>query len=381
MEQFTVTRQSPQVVQVSQARGPEGPPGNQGPAGAQGASIRMAGQWSSGQQYGPLDAVTWRSTVSGAVTSLYIHRTADPSAPVGVPPNEAPSFWSEIGIQSINDAIGGVWRVEQPQHGIVRIGTPVTIENGAYRPASSQVADAAAVAIVRDIPDADTLVLQSDGFAPGLNPAVNVTPPNTWTAGSSYWLSPVEGRVQEVPPAGNVAQIVFRVVTVHGDGSADAVVVMSNDLPIVPAPDPVPAPATTDQKVDDISGQFDGVRTIFDLTVATAPIPYPAAATAFVVYIDGNPQEPLVDFTIIDNGAGNAAISFTEPPRGYELFASMYTLALGVAPSVTFGPTLPVGVPPGTQHFLTTEPTGLYIFFNDGDSSQWVQADGFGSAP
>ena len=43
---------------------------------------------------------------------------------------------------------------------------------------------------------------------------------------------------------------------------------------------------------------------------------------------------------------------------------------------VTVGNTFPVSAVDGEQHYLTTEPAGLYIYINDGTSEQWVQCNG-----
>lgn len=50
--------------------------------------------------------------------------------------------------------------------------------------------------------------------------------------------------------------------------------------------------------------------------------------------------------------------------------------------NITYGPTLPPDPAPGDMHYITTEPTGLFVWMNDGDSDQWVQTNGaLGQAP
>lgn len=52
-----------------------------------------------------------------------------------------------------------------------------------------------------------------------------------------------------------------------------------------------------------------------------------------------------------------------------------YKLATA-ASSATVGDTFPGSPNEGDLHYLTAEPVGLYIYYNDGDSTQWVQTNG-----
>lgn len=393
MKHLNVTIPDPQIVEITNGlRGQRGLPGDKGEQGEPGQSIRLLGAWQDNIAYVPLDAVTDRSSISPSLRSLYVHRslsTGHPgsqpplsgNAPVGVPPYEALTWWSEIGLIDLGGALGGIWQVTQPGHGFSRPGTPVTAQNGLYILAGADVPQDAAVAVVREVIDANRFTLQSTGFLQNVPQFLNVSNPTTWDINRTYYLSPVDGRVQETPPAGVVVQTIFTVINIQPSGLADVVVTLSNDLPVVPLPDPIPAPATTDQKLDNISGSFDGVQTVFDLSVGGSPLLFPTSAVSMTIYVDGNPQEPLVDYSVIDNGSGFAAISFIEPPEIYEQFWGIYTLALDVAPSTSAGPAFPPNVPPGTLHYLTSAPAGLYLFFDDGNSTQWVLTDSPGEAP
>lgn len=69
--------------------------------------------------------------------------------------------------------------------------------------------------------------------------------------------------------------------------------------------------ATGRDKLDKLA--FDGMQTEFMLQIAGVDISY-MAAQFFEVYLDGNPQEPEVDYTVNDAG-GQAQIKFTFAPE------------------------------------------------------------------
>ena len=50
----------------------------------------------------------------------------------------------------------------------------------------------------------------------------------------------------------------------------------------------------------------------------------------------------------------------------------------GGGASVTTGPTFPTSPTPGDLHYKTVETVGLYVYYDDGDSTQWVQTNGSG---
>ena len=54
----------------------------------------------------------------------------------------------------------------------------------------------------------------------------------------------------------------------------------------------------------------------------------------------------------------------------------------GGGASITIGDTFPVSPPPvGSLHYLTAQPVGLYVLYEDADSQQWVQTNGAGAVP
>jgi hypothetical protein len=50
----------------------------------------------------------------------------------------------------------------------------------------------------------------------------------------------------------------------------------------------------------------------------------------------------------------------------------------GGGANITVGEVLPIGAVPGALHYLTVEPVGLYVYYDDGSSQQWVQTNGGG---
>jgi hypothetical protein len=377
MRSYTISGSDIQIVEVPHGmRGPRGLVGDKGEQGEPGNSLQMRGQWSSIIQYGPLDVVVAPASASSAMTSLYAHRSG-PAAPVGQPPAAEPSFWSEVGIGDLGLSIGGVWRVRQVGHGFTRVGTPVTASNGIYSAARANLAANAAVAVVREIVDADTLVLQSDGFIPSLDPLLVLDPPSVgWEDGAHYWLSKTAGRLVAAEPDAAVSQIVYRITRVNGDDTADAVVVLTNDLPMSATPSPDPAAAISKVKIDDVSGDFDGATRQFAMTAMGQAVDMPVMTEAVRIHIDGNEQEPFVDFTIIDNGAGAALIDFTEAPAGYETFWGIYTVAFSAGQAIDSGATLPDMAAPNTLFYLTAEPNSLYIYQITPSGGVWVPLAG-----
>lgn len=317
-QQFTITQPRPQVVEIRNgARGRQGLPGPEGPEGPQGASLTPRGAWAQGQTYNPGDAVTAASSASDGITSLFIQSAASPSSESLIPPRDDPTRWMEVGYREWGGAIGNLWRVNQPGHSISQIGMPVRFEtaiNG-YVPADAGTLQNLALAVVREIPDANTLILQSSGLVPNVDPLLNFTTPGVWSDNAIYYLSTTTGRYQETPPPAGLTQAVMRIVN-----GTDAVIFPYQDVGSIPTPDPAPAPATAFIKLDDISGAFDDVTRDFPLT-AGGPVPF-GPAENFFIYIDGHAQEPNIDFIII--GPGDATIRFTRAPFSYADFWGRY---------------------------------------------------------
>ena len=84
------------------------------------------------------------------------------------------------------------------------------------------------------------------------------------------------------------------------------------------------------------------------------------------------------DDVVSNNGSTWVCITNTtqEP-----LASSSDWAELGGAGGATIGDAFPTsGLKPGIFHYLTVEPVGLYMYYDDGDSVQWVQTNGGGGA-
>lgn len=93
---------------------------------------------------------------------------------------------------------------------------------------------------------------------------------------------------------------------------SDVIEIWADTIPI--------ASVTAGNKLDGLV--FDGVTTGFALKVGMAPVAFATSAT-FTIYLDGNPQEPGVDFEVTNSG-GNAQIEFTFAPSGETGFWGTY---------------------------------------------------------
>lgn len=194
---------SAQLVVVHDGRrGAPGLKGDKGDAGDQGGSINILGAWSPGTTYSPLDAVSWRSSLTAGVNSLYVQRSTVAAAPSSTPPNEDLSRWTEIGAVDWDNAFGGIWEVLQLDHGFTAVGQPVgySYQSESYVLADSRNLDELGVAIVREIVSPDRVVLQSSGEIPGLNPDVIWPSGSSWEPGRVYYVSPQRGYVQITKP-------------------------------------------------------------------------------------------------------------------------------------------------------------------------------------
>lgn len=307
------------TVLVSTSRGPQGRPGDMGPPGDPGSGITTVGQWSSGVTYGPNDAVTAPSSTLDGVINLFIQRANVPSSVSTVPPGDDPARWVETGTVGFGGSTGNIWEVVQFTHGITRVGTPVYWDapTGLYRRAQASPFTDLPVAVVREIPDVNTLILQSSGLIPFVDPALVEV--GGWIDGTVYFQRQ-NGLIGTAPPATGYVVMAYLAVE---DGAI--VFPYQNAFDMVPTPDPAPVAATTQIKVDDISSAFDGIETSFAITVSAAPLTL-APAESFEVYIDGHRQEPLIDYAITDN-AGNSVLTFTAPPEDYQSFWCVYAAA------------------------------------------------------
>lgn len=418
MSTVTPIQTDPPVIVIHDGRrGPGGLPGPRGEPGEQGRSISVTGQWISGTSYGPGDAVTDRSTLMDGVTSLYIQRDNVPVSVSNTPPWQNAARWVEVSNHDWGNSFGGIWEVYQLNHGFTRIGQPVgySWQANRYVLASATAQDELGIAVVREIIDADRVLLQSTGEVPNIDPAVVYPDSSGWDTGRIYYVSTARGRLETSPPAGT-------------NGFANPILIVADDdpqtggkngvaLPWYPSPVKVeyrPVGTTkfyftatagqtvlqgpdddnnllryivgpntdvfvnglnqirtaftatdglkitmdtplqagdmveiwtpdrpldilvrsTTLKLDNIDAQFDGTQQQFTLTYGAAPVVFQDAASLEII-LDATPQEPFVDFDLIDIG-GNIAIEFKEAPeRGTRFWG------------VALSPSGQAGVPPG----------------------------------
>lgn len=190
-------------------RGPQGLPGDTGPQGPQGPGVNVLGNWVNGTTYGPLDAVTYRSSLMDGVDSLYIQKSSEASSVSTTPPHEDPSRWEEIGSVSFGNAFGGIWEVYQFNHGFEYVGTPVAFDfaTQTYISADADATGDLGIAVVREVIDDDRVILQSTGSVPYIDSRVIYPDGSSWTQGVIYYVSTVRGRLQETPPDETLARI------------------------------------------------------------------------------------------------------------------------------------------------------------------------------
>lgn len=188
-------------------RGPAGPAGPQGPKGDPGKSINIYDQWYLGQVYCPGDAVSDRSTLVEGIDSLYIQKTAYPCAPLLEAPHENPARWVEVGPQDWDNMFGGIWEVYQINHGFTKVGQPVgySYQADRYTLATASTEDELGIAVVREVIDADRVVLQSSGEVPNIDPEVIYPDGSDWEPGRIYYVSLSRGRVELQAPLDNSA--------------------------------------------------------------------------------------------------------------------------------------------------------------------------------
>ena len=203
----------PTVIVHNGLRGAQGLVGDKGDGGDPGDSINVTGQWQSGATYGPLDAVTWRSSGSEGVQSLFVQISSVPASVSTTEPQDEPARWSEIGLTEVNGALGSVWRVVQPGHGFLSTGTPVAYTAGSgYVPASASNPATVPIALVREVVDANEFILQSSGGMPLADDVVSDT--GSFVDGAFYYVSAVAGLLTQTAPTG-AGQIAVKIYQ-HG---------------------------------------------------------------------------------------------------------------------------------------------------------------------
>lgn len=202
----TIWDNSTRTVFVHQGlRGAVGPDGDQGDQGDQGNSINLLGGWQSGTVYSPLDAVTWRSSVIDGVTSMYTQRSAYPSSVSTIEPQDDAGRWDEVGLTSSDSSLGGVWTVIQSGHPFTKLGQPAALTASGYVLAQATQADLFGIALVREIIDSNTFVLQSTGGIPSVENSAFID--GAPSAGTLYFVSTTAGFLQSSPPLGVGQQV------------------------------------------------------------------------------------------------------------------------------------------------------------------------------
>ena len=393
------------VIVHDGARGKGGLPGGEGDKGDQGDSIVVHGTWVGGTTYCPLDAVSGRSSLVDHVQSLYVQKSAFPCALSLLEPYLNLARWDEIGAVDWDNAFGGIWNVDQQNHGFTKVGQPVgySFQADKYVLADSRNLDELGICLVREVVDAHRVILQSSGEVPNINKGVITPAGSDWEPGRVYFVSSERGKITLTPPSdsnyftngilmasdiyepgGGVTGrngIALPWTPQGGPGSNDYIVVgklkfyftavgsetevtgvddngltlsylvdqyntdvFLNGVNLVNATDFTAADGATitftepltagdiveiwtaDRpldiivpstivKLDNIEAQFDGVTTDFDLFVGGIAIELQTTMNTHM-WMDGNPQEPLVDYTLIDSVTtpGKSAVSWAEPP-------------------------------------------------------------------
>jgi len=216
----TIYDNTNRVVVVNMgARGPKGLTGQEGPEGEQGDSINVRGAWASGTTYAPLDAVGARSSAVVGATSLFIQFSSYPTSLSVTEPHLDPARWTEVGATDVNGSFGGVWQIEQSGHPFSKVGQPAALGAAGYVLASSADINSLAVGVVREIIDANRVILQSTGGISGVDNSISNT--GNFEEGELYYVSPVAGFLQSFPPnaAGQFSNPIYK-----ADGSNDGVV-------------------------------------------------------------------------------------------------------------------------------------------------------------
>lgn len=222
------TRENNVIVVHDGRRGPRGYPGADSTVpGPPGAGIVVHGPWQDGTSYGPRDAVSWRSTLLAGANSLYVQRSSFPQTPSTTPPHLDPSRWNEIGAKDWGNAFGGIWEVQQLNHGFSHVGEPVgfSATAGRYVLAQARHADDLAIAVVREVVSEHRAILQSTGEVPNVDPRVIHPDGSSWIPGRVYYVTAARGRVSATPPtdASIYANPILMAAAQNGAGGVNAV--------------------------------------------------------------------------------------------------------------------------------------------------------------
>ena len=201
----------PTVIVHQGLRGARGLPGEEGDQGEQGDSINLRGEWQSGATYAALDAVTWRSSLMDGVDSLYIQISAWPTEVSTIEPQDDPARWAEVGQTGEESLLGSVWVVEQAGHPFSKVGQPAALTASGYHLASADDPARVAIAMVREIIDANSFILQSSGGIKNVDPSVVLGP---LVDSDFYYVAPTAGYIQPDAPTG-VGQLVHTIYQ-HG---------------------------------------------------------------------------------------------------------------------------------------------------------------------
>jgi hypothetical protein len=232
--------------------------------------------------------------------------------------------WAVDALGFSNQRVGAVvWRQAEPTHNFTFRGQPAAFDGARWVPADAEEPLGAALALVQEIIDANTLVLRAGGRITNLQTGAFAG--GTITPGTAYYVSStVAGQLTPVEPTTGRRDPVLTTI------SATAGVVTtgaSRNLVEAPPPTAVGPTAPASPELGDL-----WYRT-------TAPI-------GLYVWRDDVSIGEWVPATLPEVHVGDAA------------------------------PTAPQ---PGNLWFKTAEPVGLYIWYVDVDSSQWVSVGGGGS--
>jgi len=201
-ETITLTAPDTLIIHDSE-RGPPGPPGADGSDGTDGTGINVRGQFQLGNTYAPNDAVSFRSSGTPAVTSLYIQRTSVAASPALIEPQADPGRWIEVGAYEFGNLFGAIWEVLQIAHPFTRIGEPAAFypSTGRYELADARQRERVGYAVVREVKGPDRVVLQSSGEIPNIDQQIIYPGSSTWQRGSIYYVSSVPGSLQLAMPS------------------------------------------------------------------------------------------------------------------------------------------------------------------------------------
>jgi hypothetical protein len=197
----------------------------EGPRGSAGPGVNVRGEWDSGTQYAPNDGVSWRSSATSVYSSLYI-AISGIIPTLGVEPQDEPLAWAEIGLQVSDSPLGAIWTETQVAHGFTLIGTPIHFDDTSNLwVLADEDAERFCHAIIREVIDADTLILQSAGEV--INMAAAVAADGFWVLGQSYALSTTPGKLTASTSSSRQNMLV---ITDVGGGGLGVGVLLAMDI-------------------------------------------------------------------------------------------------------------------------------------------------------